>query len=85
MVEEIQQGKASMGKGMHVFWFQPSQIEHPHEDAIHKNSPSLFIFSTCWISFFLFFAFGFLPIAHSLHVQMDFLTRCNFFLGLIGD
>jgi hypothetical protein len=81
MVEEIGQGEERVGEGMHGLWSQPPQIEHPREDEVCKKFPSLFFSPTCWISSCFFFAFGLLPMAHSLLVQMDFLTHGTFFLG----
>lgn len=57
------------------------QIEHPCENKIHKNYASFYFFSHS--GFILFF--GFLPMAHSLHVQVDFCIHGNFFPRLIGD
>jgi hypothetical protein len=75
MVEEIRQGEVSLGERMCGFWAQPSQIEHPCDDGVHN----FFSYSK------FYFIFGFLFMAHSLHVQMDFFIYGNFFLGLIRN
>ncbi len=71
MAGKIQQGAASMGEGVHGFWSQPLQIEHPCEDEVHENSWFLFLFLGL-VDFFINIYFS---NAYLLYFQKDFFKH----------
>jgi len=55
MVEENGQREARVGKGVHGFWSQPLQIEHLHENKVHKKNSIPFFLFFHMLNFFVFF------------------------------
>lgn len=53
----------------------------PSWNEVRNNFPSLCFFFPHVGFLLLLFSFGFLPMPHSLLVQMDFFTHAIFFLG----
>jgi len=83
MVEENGQREARVGKGVHGFWSQPLQIEHLHENKVHKKNSIPFFFFFHMLNFFVFFFLLLVsfPWLIHVHVQMDFLIMAISFLG----
>ncbi len=61
-----------MGEGVRGFWSQTCKLNTHVKTKYMGNFPSFYFFFTFKI---LLFVFCFLPMVHSLHVQMDFFTH----------